>query len=38
MMESVLLRVFKTVFGEDWMPMPETIGEDNNLRLVVTVS
>jgi hypothetical protein len=29
--------VFKTVFGEDWMPMPETIGEDNNLRLVVTV-
>jgi hypothetical protein len=30
--------VFKTVFGEDWMPMPDTIGEDNTLRLVVTVS
>jgi len=30
--------VFKTVFGEDWMPMPETMGDDNNLRLVVTVS
>ena len=30
--------VFKTVFGEDWMPMPDTMGADNNLRLVVTVS
>ena len=29
---------FKTVFGEDWMPMPETIGEDNTLRAIVTVS
>lgn len=30
--------VFKTAFGEDWMPMPETTGDDNTLRLVVTVS
>jgi hypothetical protein len=29
---------FKTVFGEDYMPMPETIGEDHVLRAVVTVS
>jgi hypothetical protein len=29
---------FKTVFGEDWMPMPETIGEDHVLKAVVTVS
>ena len=28
----------KTKFGEDYMPMPATIGEDNVLRLVVTVS
>jgi hypothetical protein len=30
--------VFKTVFGEDYMPMGDTVGEDNALRLVVTVS
>jgi hypothetical protein len=30
--------VFKTVFGEDYMPMGETVGEDNTLRLVVTAS
>jgi hypothetical protein len=29
---------FKTVFGEDWMPMPDTIGEDNTLRAIVTVA
>jgi hypothetical protein len=29
---------FKTVFGEDYMPMGETVGEDNTLRLVVTAS
>jgi hypothetical protein len=29
---------FKTVFGEDYMPMPDTIGEDNTLRAIVTVS
>jgi hypothetical protein len=29
---------FKTVFGEDYMPMPETIGEDNTLRAIVTVA
>ena len=27
-----------TKFGEDYMPMGETVGEDNTLRLVVTVS
>jgi hypothetical protein len=27
-----------TRFGEDYMPMGETIGEDNSLELVVTVS
>jgi hypothetical protein len=27
-----------TRFGEDYMPMGETIGEDNNLQLLVTVS
>src|SRR5262249_16961134 len=28
---------FKTVFGEDYMPMGDTIGEDNVLRAIVTV-
>jgi hypothetical protein len=27
-----------TKFGEDYMPMPETIGEDNVLRAIVTVA
>ncbi len=27
-----------TKFGEDYMPMGETVGEDNNLTVVVTVS
>jgi hypothetical protein len=27
-----------TKLGEDYMPMGETIGEDNNLTLLVTVS
>jgi len=29
---------FKTVFGEDYMPMGETKGEDNTLRAIVAVS
>jgi len=29
---------FKTVFGEDYMKMPETIGEDHVLHLAVVVS
>jgi hypothetical protein len=29
---------FRTVFGEDYMKMPETIGEDNLLRLTVVVA
>lgn len=28
----------KTVFGEDYMPVGETVGEDHVLKLVVTVS
>jgi hypothetical protein len=27
-----------TKFGEDYMPMPETKGEDNVLRAIVTVA
>jgi hypothetical protein len=27
-----------TKFGEDYMPMGETVGEDNVLRAIVTVS
>jgi hypothetical protein len=29
---------FKTRFGEDYMKMPDTVGEDNTLTLTVTVS